>query len=377
MAENTNILAGVGAIVNPQNVKTGVNVDELAKSLINDGLISDTRALQSEEDPAEKFNAELAHAAKKLGIEFEDIEPSSRGTSTKKKPSISFRAGTDSSSALSRGREDDYGGGREASSSSDDDADGEDGEEDFHHSRDENAENRENSTDQVSIYRSPSGGYQSSISRGRDSSGDFHKYTQEQIRRKHIENVIGSSAGGFGARAGGFGDGAGESYHNDYFSREREAEAKADALGEISLLLSDLEEEGANLKGIRDVDSNSSLADVRSTLMALRYRSDSMRCASTAGEVLMLAAKAVEKFFNGEREMMGYRPNMSGWSNTVAPKIRRLKPSMGRVMHDVMEERGVGPISRLAMEILPSAVMYGVTRSQQIGEPGLFRDGDN
>ena len=126
MAENTNILAGVGAIVNPQNVKTGVNVDELAKSLINDGLISDTRALQSEEDPAEKFNAELAHAAKKLGIEFEDIEPSSRGTSTKKKPSISFLAGTDSSSALSRGREDDYGGGREASSSSDDDADGED-----------------------------------------------------------------------------------------------------------------------------------------------------------------------------------------------------------------------------------------------------------
>ncbi len=338
MADNTNILAGVGAIVNLQNVKSGVNVDELAKSLINDGLIQDAANIQSEEDPASKFNAELAHAAKKLGIEFDDVEKPK-----KDRTSYGTRISAAGTTAIS-------------TSSYFPDHNTE-------HDSVEEESSLESSEECVAdSYRPESGGYTSSIVGG---SNDFKSYTQEQIRRKHIENVIGGST--FKPA---------NDTANSFLSQQREEETKADMLGEISLLLADLEEEGANLKGIREVSHDSSLSEVRSTLMALRYRSDSTRCASTAGDILMLVVKGVEKIFNGKREIMGYYPNMEGFPNTVAPKIRRLKPSMGRALHDAMEENRMGPMSRLAMEIFPSAIMYGISRSQQIGEPGLFRDGD-
>ena len=353
MSNNSHILVGVGSIVNPQNVKQNMNVDDIAKELMKNGLIG-TTATMSEEDPAEKFNTELAMVSRKLGIDLDDKKPpkdSARAYSAP--PGISF-GGTAGGTAAGT-----IGGmlGEAAESESNDS---------------ERESNSSGSDDSPASAPNPIR-FQASMSDSRYENalpaGEFKEYTREQVRRRHIENVVhhGQSVGG--------------ALHQDNppdysFARVKEEQNKINMLGEIDILMEDLAEEGVDLSKIPQVGPDSSTPEIANVLRSLRYKESRARGGDLAEQMIMLMAKGAEKFCNGERSIAGYRPNLKGWSHTVAPKIRRLRNPAGELVHKVIEDSEMGPVGRLLLEIVPSAILYSATQSQQIREEGIYRDSD-
>jgi hypothetical protein len=327
MSNNSHVLVGIKSIINPQNVKQNMDIDDIAKELMKGGLIVDTMTV-SEGDPAEKFNAELAMVSRKLGIDLNDKGSAAPEAppSALRRPAVTpiYTASPEAEEASSRSSSEESG--------------------------DDCAEVPLASATASATYEPP------------PSTGGFREFTREQIRRKHIENVITSSV---------------PDTPMDYsFAKVKEDQQKTNMLGEIDMLLEDLAEEGVDLSKIPAVGPDSSISMVQNVLRTLKYKEGRARGGDLAEQILMLLAKGAEKLCNGERELAGYRPNLKGWSHTVAPKIRRLRNPAGEIVHGVIENSGMGPLGQLLIEIVPSAVLYSATQSSQIGEAGIFRDSD-
>lgn len=64
MAGASHIISGMNAIVNPDNIRPGIDIKELERQMLQGGLI------QQKVDPTDKFNDEMREAARALGVTF-------------------------------------------------------------------------------------------------------------------------------------------------------------------------------------------------------------------------------------------------------------------------------------------------------------------
>jgi hypothetical protein len=346
MSNNSRVLYGVGSIINHQNTRPNMNVDEIARKLIDDGIIGVT-ATVSEEDPTDKFNAELNLISRKLGIELSDKKcEGSAPTSTPvlatafrpRTPNLSYNA-TEAEPEM--GPEDNANSSSRSSDSSDSDI---------------GAPPAIRNNNAITNYSSRPNPPQSS------RSGNFKEYTCEQIRRRHIENVISE-----------YPNKTSEDYS---FVHVKEEQKKTTLLGEIDALLDDLHEEGVDLSRIPKVNMDSSMVDINNVLESLKYKAGRARGSDMAEYLIMLLAKGAEYLCNGKRDIAGFKPDLTGWSHTIAPKVRRLRNPAGEIVHKAIEESGLGPVGQIMLEIVPSAILYSTTQNSQIKDEGVFRDAD-
>jgi len=169
----------------------------------------------------------------------------------------------------------------------------------------------------------------------------IQNFTNEQIFRKQVDNAFGG------------GD------TNTSFSDVKKEQ-------EIYLLLAQIEEykeeicaSGCELKGVAEHTINDNIKDIRNTLGMLRRRLDVIRYTDISGELMTLAAKFIERIFNGKRVFLGkYKPDLTGWSKSIQPRIRRCKPEASEAVSGVLEEYELGFMMRVALELLPSAFTY-------------------
>lgn len=81
MTSDVQILRGFGGITNMDNVKPGLNIDEIEKQLINGGLVKKSK------DPQDKFNDEINTLAKEYGINLGMNEPAKKSNDYRTEPS--------------------------------------------------------------------------------------------------------------------------------------------------------------------------------------------------------------------------------------------------------------------------------------------------
>lgn len=65
---NIHVLTGINALLNTENIKPGINLKQLEKQMVSEGLIKPVVT-----KPNDTFNEELSSAASKLGISLDDI----------------------------------------------------------------------------------------------------------------------------------------------------------------------------------------------------------------------------------------------------------------------------------------------------------------
>jgi hypothetical protein len=148
--------------------------------------------------------------------------------------------------------------------------------------------------------------------------------------------------------------------------REREEDLKATLLEDIDELISELSSETppVDLSRIPKVNQDSPLDLVKKVHKILRMKYDRRRCNTLGSEVILAGAQGLGYICDGKRKIGPFCPNLEGWHNTVRPKLRRMKYETSTIVSNIMQEYNMGPVTRVLLELIPSAFLYSNMRRE-------------
>lgn len=417
------LLSGLHELVNPQNVKHGINYEEIERGLINNGEIN------QQKDPNELFKSELADLAKTLGLDFNSprsardssprkanqqssplrtpLQSASRGdpyasarsggTPARKSPlssSVSYEY-DDGSNDNNNGNNNDNDGGNGNGNGNNGSMRGgasipselssllgmsQDEYSTPRSARDDNysspramsasrtpikspvREEDEDEEDDEPVAPEPFPGFDYA-NRSPRKQTEFTRRTDEEYRHDQIKSVMNSMGGG-------------DSKFISLDEANKEDE-KTIMLEEIDSLRATLEEEEAKgIDKIPSVSQDDDYAVVENVLRRLRLKNDRARYTGLADEFLLWGAQCVEQLFDGKRAWFGKNPDLTGWSKEVQVKLRRMHHDTSTLVSGVMHDYNIGPGMRIMLELVPNFFMYARRRKQNYGKANIYSDGD-
>ena len=146
------------------------------------------------------------------------------------------------------------------------------------------------------------------------------------------------------------------------FSNENEEDKKVMMLEEIDILVEVLKSEDIDISRIRLPDITSTLKEINCTRDRLHLMNNRTRSRIFAEEIIMVGTYLTEKFLDGQHEYFGYRPDVTGWTNTVNIKLRRMRYDTSNLVNKVISHHQLGPMTRILMELVPSLILYSRSR---------------
>lgn len=147
--------------------------------------------------------------------------------------------------------------------------------------------------------------------------------------------------------------------------KEKEEDDKAIMLEQIDMLILNLKDEGIDVSRIPEVNSHSSIEEVENVHKILRLKNDRNRYCSFAEECILAGSHALEWVFDGEKEYLGKKPDLRGWSATVNVKLRRMRFDTSTFVSDVMQGYNLGHGTRILLELIPSLFLYSKMKRRQ------------
>jgi hypothetical protein len=190
-----------------------------------------------------------------------------------------------------------------------------------------------------------------------DSSSFAYKLTEEQQNQKFVDNVLNASS-------------SNNNYNNNNnynynIEDENREDLKLTLLEKIDNLTEELEDEGASLDKIPKVDYTSNLEQIEYVAKLLMLKANRNRYASLGEEFILALASGLEMLCNGDREFLGIRPDLNGYSDVVKVKLRRLRNETSQVVGNVVEKYEISPITTLLIELIPSLFLHSKRRKNQ------------
>ena len=393
-------LAGITDLMNHQNVRTDANLEAAERNVMGRPSSKQSAVV----DPLDLYNKELNELAAELGIDFldggdtggEDNISSKRtssypgtlsGQSSANVPKARNPLGGNAIDALigdlDLGSDSDKEGTDESDDGSDDGSDDDSSDDD---SSDDETSDSDNSDDEEgsnsnsdSVIANIEKGLGIDLDATRRSSKRSRRVhnvpipadhsrpsmstlTEEQERRCHINSVMGSMRK--------------ETRTSFGVEHERVQDIKASKLEKIGQLRMTLEDDGIDCSGVETPNMSSPMDEINSVLAILKLKNDRNRYSTMAEEVILGVAEGVETVFNGTREvpMVGWKPDYTGYHNTVNAKLHRMRYETSQVVGNAIEKYNIGPTTRIAMELLPSFFLYPSQQRKQRGSPGLHAD---
>lgn len=156
--------------------------------------------------------------------------------------------------------------------------------------------------------------------------------------------------------------------------REDVRDRKSRKLEEIAQLKGILHDEGVDVSTVHVPTLEDSEDKIDSVLKILRLKNDRIRYSSLAEEMILGAAECIETVLDGTREIpvVGWKPDYTDYHNTVSVKLHRMRFETSQLINDAIQGWKLGPMTRIAVELLPSFFLYPRQRSKQRGNPGLY-----
>lgn len=214
---------------------------------------------------------------------------------------------------------------------------------------DDDGDGDDDDDDEKSTYH-----YNSNVS----SSGNFehstyNKATEEQKKQDVLNNVMkdmNHSSSAF------------------QIDREIESDDKAMLLEDIDTLMVNMKDMGVDLSRIPEVNGSSSMSDIKNIHKILRIKNDRTRYCDLAEDSILGFAHAVEWAFDGKKEYLGRRPDLTGWHTTVNIKLRRMRYHTSTFVSDMMQTYDISHGTRILLELLPSVFTHTNIRKRQHGD---------
>jgi hypothetical protein len=190
-----------------------------------------------------------------------------------------------------------------------------------------------------------------------DSSSFAYKLTEEQQNQKFVDNVLNTSSSNNNSNN--------SSNYNYNIEDENREDLKLTLLEKIDNLTEELEDEGISLDKIPKVDYTSNLEQIEYVAKLLMLKANRNRYASLGEEFILALASGLEMLCNGDREFLGIRPDLNGYSDVVKVKLRRLRNETSQVVGNVVEKYEISPLTTLLIELIPSLFLHSKRRKNQ------------
>ena len=147
---------------------------------------------------------------------------------------------------------------------------------------------------------------------------------------------------------------------------EKKEDMKSSMLEEIDFLREELIEYGYAIERIGSVTYDSPYEIIESTLRLLRHKMDRVTYCEFAESFILMGAYGLEDIFDGKKSWFGYSPDLTGWPDSVNLKLRRMRLTTSQVVSQMVYDYGVSPTVRLALELIPSAVLHSRMRKNEV-----------
>ena len=151
--------------------------------------------------------------------------------------------------------------------------------------------------------------------------------------------------------------------------QEIEDERKNSLLEQIESLRDDLSELGVSINGSQYyVSYDASLRQIEEVHRRLTFKYNKLKYNSIAEEALVAGASLLEMIFNGKHEYFGCKPDITGYSDVVKSKLKRIRVETSTAVSRFVAKNNIGVMPRLMMELLPSLVTQSQRRKLQSGD---------
>ena len=346
------ILKGISKIINRENVRQGIDPEEIEKSMVDGDDSWSESSKEIEEEIEKKHKSALDEYAEKLGIDLNCKSNAYKKDDDSDTENSESEDDKDLMKLLNRDNT------QEKTFS--------------HYGSDHESKTEQLSAESRTQY--PSFSSSSYLSNNTNSSDQrlnflfkndndriFDKQTVEQRKHSQIQDVMKEMG----------------SENTNVWSVEKEKieDEKAAMLEEIDSLKMTLEEEGIDVSRIPPVDQNSDYNTIEAVHKMLRLKNDRARYCSFAEEFVLFGAHGLEELFNGKNVWLGrYTPDLTGWHNQVQVKLRRMRHDTSTLVSGIMSEYNIGPGMRILLELIPSLFMYSKMRKQQFGSKKLYSE---
>ena len=151
--------------------------------------------------------------------------------------------------------------------------------------------------------------------------------------------------------------------------QEIEEERKNTILEQIEALRDDLSELGVSVSGGQYYASyDAPLKKIEEVHRRLTFKYNKLKYNSIAEEALVAGASLLEMVFNGKHEYFGCKPDITGYSDVVKSKLKRIRVETSTAVSRFVAKNNVGVVPRLMMELLPSLITQSQRRKLQAGD---------
>lgn len=151
--------------------------------------------------------------------------------------------------------------------------------------------------------------------------------------------------------------------------QEIEEERKNTLLEQLEALRDDLGELGVSVDGPQYYASyDAPLKRIEEVHRRLTFRYNKLKYNSIAEEALVAGASLLEMIFNGKHEYFGVKPDITGYSDVVKSKLKRIRVETSTAVSRFVTRNQIGVMPRLMMELLPSLITQSQRRKLQVGD---------
>ena len=174
------------------------------------------------------------------------------------------------------------------------------------------------------------------------------RMTNEERKQEHLNKVLGNIER--------------NTDDNTFIAQEDEEDEMAKIMEQIDLLRTNLGNEGVVLDRIPEVNANTSKKEARSVLKILQIKNDRLRYCDFFEEGILAVAYGLEGVFNGNREIFGSKIDLTGYSDTVKVKLRRMRYDTSNFVSNIMQGYNISSGWRIVLELIPSLFLYSRDR---------------
>jgi NAD(P)H-dependent FMN reductase len=151
--------------------------------------------------------------------------------------------------------------------------------------------------------------------------------------------------------------------------QEIENERRNSLLSQIEALRDDLQELGVSVDSPQYMVSYTApLKQIEEVNRRLTFKYNKLKYNSIAEEALVAGASLLEMIFNGQHEYFGCKPDITGYSDVVKSKLKRIRVETSTAVSQFVAANNVGIIPRLMMELLPSLITQSQRRKLQAND---------
>jgi hypothetical protein len=129
---------------------------------------------------------------------------------------------------------------------------------------------------------------------------------------------------------------------------ERTRDMKSNKIEQICNIVSSLEEEGVEIKGLNIPSTDSSMEEIDSVLNLVNMKMNRTRYSSMFEDIVIGAAEFMESKLDGTRTIppFNWKPDYTGYSNTVSVKLHRMRYETSKLVGGGMEKLNIGSTTR-------------------------------